>query len=200
MKSNDFALHLSNWFLKYLPSKMGYSDNTLKSYRDSFVIFLRYCSSELGIKPEKIDFTGINKNMVEGFLSWLEHQKNHSVSTRNLRLGALHAFFRYIQLELPECMELCSSILAVRSKKLPTAEINYLSIEGIKALLSIPDTAGRSGRRDLAVLALMYDTGAGVQEIASQKKNFRLSGFRRYARYFGCGKNHSHLFIQPPTP
>lgn len=169
MRSNDFAVNLSAWFLKYLPSRMGYSDNTLKSYRDSFVIFLRYCSSELSIKPEKIDFTRINRNMVEDFLSWLEHQKKHSVSTRNLRLAALHAFFRYIQLKLPEYMELCNSILAVRSKKVPAAEINYLSIEGIKTLLSIPDTTSRSGRRDLAVLALMYDTGARVQEIANLK-------------------------------
>jgi site-specific recombinase XerD len=87
----------------------------------------------------------------------VEHQKKHSVSTRNLRLAALHAFFRYIQLKLPEYMELCNSILAVRSKKVPASEINYLSIEAIKTLLSTPDTAGRSGRRDLAVLALMYD-------------------------------------------
>ena len=170
MKSNDFATYLSAWFLKYLPLRTGYSDNTIKSYRDSFLIFLRYCSSELGIKPEKMDFTQINRNMVEDFLLWLEHQKKLSVSTRNLRLSALQAFFSYIQLESPEYMELCNSILTVRSKKAPAAEINYLSIEGVKALLSTPDIAGRSGRRDLAVLALMYDTGARVQEIADLKK------------------------------
>lgn len=169
MKSNDFATYLSAWFLKYLPLRAGYSNNTVKSYRDSFVIFLKYCSIELGIKPEKMDFTRINRNMVEDFVLWLEHQKKHSVSTRNLRLAALHAFFRYIQLELPEYMELCNSILAVKSKKALAAEINYLSIEGIKALLSTPDTAGQPGRRDLAVLALLYDTGARVQEIADLK-------------------------------
>ncbi len=169
MKSNDFAAYLSAYFLKYLPSRTGYSDNTVKSYRDSFVIFLRYCKSELGIKPEKMDFTRINRKMIEDFLSWLECRKKHSVSTRNLRLAAFHAFFRYIQLESPEYMELCSSILAVKSKKAAPKEINYFSIEGVKILLSIPDPAGRSGRRDLAVLALSYDTGARVQEIADLK-------------------------------
>ena len=169
MKNNDFASYLSAYFLKHLPLRTGYSDNTIKSYRDSFVIFLRYCKNELCIKPEKMDFAHINRNMIEDFLSWLEHRKKHSVSTRNLRLAALHAFFRYIQLESPECMELCNSILAVKSKKAPTAEINYLSIEGVKALLSMPDTASRPGRRDLAILALMYDTGARVQEIADLK-------------------------------
>jgi integrase/recombinase XerD len=169
MTTNDFATSLSAWFLKYLPARAGYSDNTLKSYRDSFVIFLRYCRNELGIRPEKMDFMRINKNMIEDFLSWLELQKKDSISTRNLRLAALHAFFRYIQLKSPEYMELCSSILAVRSKKMPAVEINYLSIDSIKTLLSIPNITRREGRRDLAVIAMMYDTGARVQEIADLK-------------------------------
>ncbi|OGQ89102.1 MAG: integrase [Deltaproteobacteria bacterium RIFOXYC2_FULL_48_10] len=166
MSNNKFATYLSAYFLKYMPTRTGYSSNTIKSYRDTFVIFLRYCNEELRIKPEKLNFELINRNMVEDFLSWLECKKNHSKSTRNLRLAALHSFFRFIQLESPEHMELCSSILAIKSKKAPVTEINYLSIEAIKVLLSMPDTNLRSGRRDLSILALTYDTGARVQEIA----------------------------------
>jgi site-specific recombinase XerD len=166
MNNNDFPTYLSVYFLKYIPTRAGYSSNTVKSYRDTFIIFLRYCNEVLRIKPEKIDFTIINRNMIEDFLSWLECKKKYSVSTRNLRLAALQAFFRYIQLESPEYMELCNSILAIKSKKTPVTEINYLSIEGIKSLLSIPDTNIQAERRNLAVLALMYDTGARVQEIA----------------------------------
>jgi site-specific recombinase XerD len=43
--------------------------------------------------------------------------------------------------------------------------INYLTIEGMKALLEQPDTTTSQGRRHLALLSLMYDTGARVQEI-----------------------------------
>ena len=167
MKNNDFATYLSAYFLKYVPTRTGYSDNTIKSYRDTFIIFLRFCNNELRIKPEKIDFMHINRNMIEDFLSWC--QQNNSVSTRNLRLSALHSFFRYIQLDSPEYMDLSSSILAIKSIKTPATEINYLSIEGIKTLLSMPDTTIRAGRRDLSVLALLYDTGARVQEIADLK-------------------------------
>ena len=166
MRNNNFATFLSSYFLKYMPTRTGYSSNTIKSYRDSFIIFLRYCNDELRIKPQKINFSLINRNMIEEFLSWLDNQKKYSVSTRNLRLAALHAFFRYVQLESPEYMELCNSILAIKSKKIPATEINYLSIAGIKSLLSMPNIGLQSERRDLAVLALMYDTGARVQEIA----------------------------------
>lgn len=166
MKSNNFATYLSAYFLRYIPTRTGYSSNTIKSYRDTFIIFLRYCNDELKIKPERIDFSIINRNMIEDYLSWMECHKKYSVSTRNQRLAALQAFFRYIQLEAPEYMELCNSILAIKSKKIPVIEMNYLSIEGIKSLLSMPDTNLKSERRDLAVLSLMYDTGARVQEIA----------------------------------
>jgi len=108
MRKNDFATYLSAYFLEYMPTRTGYSSNTIKSYRDSFIIFLRYCNNELKIKPEKMHFSLLNRNMIEGFLSWLECQKKNSVSTRNLRLAALHAFFRYIHLESPEYMELSS--------------------------------------------------------------------------------------------
>ena len=117
MNNNDFATHLSAYFLKYMPTRTGYSGNTIKSYRDTFIIFLRYCKDVLQTKPEKIDFDFINRNVIEDFLSWLEFQKKYSISSRNLRLAALHAFFRYVQLEAPEYMELCSSILALKSKK-----------------------------------------------------------------------------------
>jgi site-specific recombinase XerD len=117
MNNKSFATHLSAYFLKYMPTRTGYSCNTIQSYRDTFVVFLRYGKNVLKIKPDKMNFESINRKMVEDFLSWLEYQKKLSISTVNLRLAALHAFFRYVQLESPEYIELCSSILAIKSKK-----------------------------------------------------------------------------------
>jgi len=104
--------------------------------------------------------------MVEDFLIWLEDIKNYSISTRNQRLAALHAFFRYLQIEAPEYIELSNSILSIRTKKTPKVEMNYLSIAAIKELLSISNKYNKDTRRDLAILSLLYDTGARVQELA----------------------------------
>ena len=128
MKNNNFSTYLSAYFLKYMPTRTGYSINTIESYRDAFIIFLRYCSDELKIKPEKIDFSLINRNMIEEYLVWIENKKKCSISTRNHRLAALQSFFRYIQLEAPEQLELCNTILSIKSKKVPATEMNYISI------------------------------------------------------------------------
>jgi site-specific recombinase XerD len=199
MNSNDFAAYLSAFFLTYLSIKKNYSDNTIKSYRDTFIIFLKYCNDKLRIKPEKMDFARLNRNMIEDFLSWLECEKEYSVSTRNQRLAALHAFFRYIQLESPEYMELCNSILSIKTKKTPLAEINYLSIEGIKSLLSMPNINLSSECRDLAILAVMYDTGARVQEIADlQITDIRINALSTI-RLTGKGNKTRIIPLMPQT-
>lgn len=56
-----------------------------------------------------------------------------------------------------------------KGKKNRNKPPNYLSMEGIKLLLAQPDTTSWKGRRHLALLSLMYDTGARVQEIADSQ-------------------------------
>src|SRR5665811_1878793 len=108
MRNKDFGQHLSEYFLKYISRQKGYSINTIKSYRDTFTIFLRYCNDKLKIKPEKLSLEKMSKKMIEEFLVWLETNKKYSASTRNQRLAAIHAFFRYLQIESPENLNLCN--------------------------------------------------------------------------------------------
>lgn len=166
MRSKDFGQYLSEYFLKYISRQTGYSINTIKSYRDTFTIFLRYLKDKLRIKPEKLSFEKMNKKMIEEFLIWLEEDKKYSVSTRNQRLAAIHAFFRYVQIEAPENLNLCNLILSIPTKKVADSPIPYLTIDAVKALPEAIDMATRKGCRDLALIALLYDSAARVQEIA----------------------------------
>lgn len=149
-----------------MPTQRGYSDNTIKSYRDTFIIFLRYSNNILAIKPEKLNLVFMDKKMIDNFLLWLEIDMKSSISTRNQRLAALHAFFRYVQIEAPEYIQICNDILSIRSKKTPSPVMSYLSIAAITELLASPNMKLKHERRDLAVLALLYDTGARVQEVS----------------------------------
>ena len=97
---------------------------------------------------------------------WLRETRKNSVSTCNQRLGGIHAFFSYLQYQMPEKMSLCQEILGIKTAKAPFPSINYLTIEGIREILAMPLSSTKSGRRDITLLSLMYDTGARVQEIA----------------------------------
>uniref|UniRef100_UPI00307A9C5D tyrosine-type recombinase/integrase n=1 Tax=Prevotella sp. TaxID=59823 RepID=UPI00307A9C5D len=43
--------------------------------------------------------------------------------------------------------------------------MNYLTLDGMKHLLSVIPTNTRRGRRNLALLSTLYETGARVQEL-----------------------------------
>lgn len=169
MKKLSFADHLTNYLTVFLPGQQGLSENTILSYRDAFVLFLRFLRDSKGFKIEKISFDHLDKATVENYLSWLESEKGAAVSTRNQRLAALKSFFRYLQTEAPEYLSLCQGIIAIGPKKQAKPLINYLSAEGIKTLLAQPDTSTASGRRDLALLETLYDSAARAQELCDVK-------------------------------
>ena len=166
MKPMDFAYYLTNFFTKHLPGECGVSKNTVSSYRDTFILFLAYVRDEKDKAIERLHLKDINKELVTGFLNWIETERNCSISTRNVRLTAIHSFFRYLQYEYPDFLFEWQKILAIPVKKGERGTLNYMSLEGIELLLRMPNQRTKSGRRDLALLSLMYDTAARVQEIA----------------------------------
>jgi site-specific recombinase XerD len=96
-------------------------------------------------------------------------------------------------------MKLCNSILTIKSKKAPVTQMNYLSTSGIKILLSMPDTNIKSDRRDLAILALMYDTGARIQEIADLQINDIRIKLLATIRLTGKGNKTRIIPLMPQT-
>ena len=165
IKPTDFAYHLTNFLSIYLPGRRGFSQHTISSYRDMFIIFLRYCSINHGMNPDKITLAKITKPLVENFLEWLCDENGNTVSTRNQWLSAIRSFFKYIQEEAPEQMLKCQQIRSIPIKKYQQKAVNYLTFDGIKSVLAMPDLDKHGGRRDLCMLSLLYDTGARVSEI-----------------------------------
>ncbi len=165
MNPTDFSKYISDFLSRYLTDERGASMNTISAYRDTFVLLLNFIETQQQIKIEKLRLKDIDKNTVIAFLDWIEHKRSCSVATRNLRLAAIHSFYRYLQYQSLDNIYNCQKILAIKSKKLPRETMTYLTVEGIKLLLQQPDTTTRKGRRDLALLSLMYDTGARVQEM-----------------------------------
>ena len=165
MKPTDFAKNLTAFFTGYLPGVKNLSGNTILSYRDAFRLFLVFCKDSRKIPPEKLVFKKINDALVVSFLEWLENERDCSIATRNQRLVAIHAFFRYVQVQEPEHLHLCQRILQIPCKKYQKRIVRHLTPEQTKDLLAAPDMTTQYGRRDITLLSVLYDTGARVQEL-----------------------------------
>ena len=165
MKPNDFAKNLTSFFSSYLPGVKNLSGNTILSYRDTFRLLLVFCRDVRGISPEKLTFKSFDGELIISFLSWLQNERNCSIATRNQRLVAVHAFFRYVQAQEPAQFQLCQQIIEIPCKKYQQPIIQHLTSEQTKILLASPDSSTASGRRDMTLLSVLYDTGARVQEL-----------------------------------
>lgn len=165
MKPTDFSKSLTDYLSKYLPGERGMSSNTIQSYKTTFILFITFMQNQLGISVTKLTLTDITQPRVVKFLNWLQLERKCSDSSRNVRLAAFHSFARYLQYSMPESLQEWQRILSINFKRSHKKSINYLTPEGIKLLLEQPNQATRSGRRDLALLTLIYDCAARVQEI-----------------------------------
>ncbi len=165
MNKNAFPYHLTKYFAEYLPKQTAASPNTIHSYRDTFVQLMEFYKEEYHLPPEKLEYGAFTADRIEGFLSYLEETRSIGISTRNQRLAAIHAFFRYLQYRDPAGFEQCAQVLSVPFKKVPVRPMNYMSVEEVRLLFSIPDQKKNDQLRDLAIMVLLYETGARVQEL-----------------------------------
>jgi site-specific recombinase XerD len=165
IKPTDFAVALRKYLFEFLPEQKGLSKNTIQSYADSLSLFLGFCESELHLKRERIEVTDISREHVERFLDWIENTRKVSVATRNNRRVALNGFFKYLQYLNPGYVLLCQQILSIPGKKDKKQTVRHLPVEAVQVILKQPKLTDRSGRRDFAILCLMYESGARVSEI-----------------------------------
>lgn len=161
----DFAEVLQDFFTVYLVKERGASGNTIKSYRDTFVHLIAYFKAHHKLDPEKLDLSLMTKDNILKFLDWLENDKSNSVNTRNQRYAALRSFFNYMMYLDPIHMSQWKSICSIKMKKGQSEALNYLSVAGVKCLLEQIESQTQTGRRNLTMLSLLYNTGARVQEL-----------------------------------
>ena len=165
MKPTDFAKNITNFLTKYLQNEKGASLNTVRAYKDTFVLLLTFLENEKKLKTEKLILNDITKDLVIDFLDWIQDVRKCSNSTRNLRLSAIHSFYKYVKNQNIENLFEIQKILSINKKKSSTKSVEYISIEAIKCLFKKPNLKTASGIRDMALLSLTYDTAARVQEI-----------------------------------
>ncbi|MCJ7842125.1 site-specific integrase [Lederbergia sp. NSJ-179] len=163
-KSEEFAMLVSKFLADYLPVQKNLSSNTILSYRNTFMLLLTFMQQIKAVPPEKMELSYLDSSCIQDFLLWLETERKCSISTRNQRLAAIHSFARYVMFVRPEMLYVCQQILGVSYKKVPQTIIHYLTESETRLLLAQPDTSTLKGIRDAAMLSLLCDSAARIQE------------------------------------
>jgi integrase/recombinase XerC len=176
-------------FSSYLEHEKRSSVHTLKNYLvdlTQFSEFLNLRSKESGLNIADIDHA-----IVREYLGTLFGKKNPTSIAR--KLSSLRSFFDF-------CLKR-GLIKANPAKEVPTPKVpkrvpKFLTVDEVFALLDSPDTSAALGRRDKAILELLYASGLRVSELVglnigelnTEEGTVRVLGKGRKERIVPVGK------------
>lgn len=188
MKPADLPPLLQRFFTQRLLEQQGVSPATVASYRDTFRLLLRFATKNLGRAPSKLALEEFDGPFIEKFLHHLEADRGNSVRTRNTRLAAIHAFFRFVAITEPARSLQCQRILAIPTKRCEHGPVEFLTEEEIAALVAAPDPVTWIGCRDRALLLVATQTGLRNHELTSLKRQDVALGTGAHVRCLGKGR------------
>lgn len=156
---------LGAFLREHLPGERRASSHTCAAYADAFQLLLCFAARNLQTAPSSIELEQLDAPLVLAFLQHLEDERGNSVKTRNARLAAINAFFRFLEYRLPSCIDQARRIHALPIKKTDDRLIDYLSHEEVQVILDAPDITTVTGVRDQAMLHLAFAAGLRVSEL-----------------------------------
>jgi integrase/recombinase XerD len=159
------APYMSDFLREHLPKERRASLHTCEAYAHSFRLLLGFAASRLGVQPSRLEVEKLDAPLILAFLEHIEADRRNSARTRNARLAAINAFFRFLEYRLPSCLDQASRIHAIPMKKTDEALVDYLTRDELQALLDAPDDRTLSGIRDRAMLHLAFAAGLRVSEL-----------------------------------
>jgi len=170
MSAADFPALLQAFFTDRLLKQRRASPHTVTAYRNTFRLLLRFAATRLDRAPSRLELTDLGAAFLGEFLDHLESERGNSARSRNARLAALHAFFRYVAFMAPAHALLCQRVLAIPSKRFERGIVEFLADHEVEVLLAAPDTATWIGRRDRVLLLVAVQTGLRVSELIALRR------------------------------
>jgi site-specific recombinase XerD len=190
-KINDspvfFSELVQGWF-HWLTQEKNVSSHTVASYRDTFILLIRYLADKNGSSPDILTFDDQIHERVLEFLHHLEQDRHVSITTRNHRLSAIKSFCRYVAYERPLLSDHCRRVTLIPLKKHSDPLLEYLEPDEMEAIISTTDCSHPEGRRDYAILLLLYNTGCRVGELTALNRDNYRDDTLRHIRILGKGR------------
>lgn len=179
---------IEGFFTQRLMQQRCASAHTIASYRDTFRLLLRFAQNHLRKAPSQLALVDVDAPLVLAFLDAQEQVRSVGARTRNLRLTAIHSFFRYAAFESPEHSAQIQRVLAIPAKRFARTLVNFLTRAEVDALLAAPDQGTWSGRRDHALMLLAVQTGLRLSELTSLQRESLSLGVGAHVRVIGKGR------------
>ena len=199
MISASFPSLLQCFFTDRLLRQRQASPNTIAAYRDCFRLLLKFAKERLHKSPSQVRIEDLDAPFIGLFLDHLESTRKNSARTRNVRLGAIHSFFRYVALEEPAYALHCQRILATPNKRHVRKPIEFLTREEIDALLAVPNRSTWIGRRDRTLILVAVQTGLRVSELNGLNCQDVVVGTGAHVRCLGKGRKLRCTPLRPET-
>ena len=140
-KSTRFFKLVRDFLMVYLSDQKAVSLNTVKSYRESLNLLVNYLCDRNRIGLGKLSFEYVSREAVEGFLDYLEKERQSGVSTRNHRLACIRSFVKYAALRDVGVQAYANDLSSIPVKKgTKPPIISYFSEAALKTILEQPDT------------------------------------------------------------
>jgi integrase/recombinase XerD len=161
------APHLAAFLRRHLPVERRASPATLDTYAHALRLLVCFAAERLGVRPSRleVEVEALDAPLVLDFLHHLETGRGNSARTRNARLAAVNALFRYLEYRLPACLDQAQRIRAIPVKRTDEALVRHLTREEVQALLDAPAPRTATGARDRAMLHLAFAAGLRVPEL-----------------------------------
>lgn len=200
MKTVDpFPELLRAFFCEWMVEQRNASPHTIRSYRDTWRLFLRFVANALGRPVAKIVFSDLTAAQVAAFLQHAETERSDSIGTRNCRLAALRSFYGFVAGREPPLAAQCAGVLRIPAKRAPIHAPVYLDPEEVAAILAQPDRSTLEGQRDHALLSFLYNTGARIQEALDLKAKAVHFEAPAFVRLCGKGRKERICPLWPET-
>jgi integrase/recombinase XerD len=187
------------FFLNYLQSTRGASSHTVRAYRDALKLFFLFLSGQKRKSIEDLHLDDVQAEAVLTFLNHIESKRSNSAVTRNCRLAAIRSFVQHLLRQDVTRAGQYGRILAIQTKRATHRAVAYLEPEEARAVIATVDTSSPRGRRDHALLLLLYNTGARVSEVLAVRSSDLRLDRPRQVRFLGKGKKERICPLWPET-
>jgi len=121
-KANPFPDLMRAFFYEWLVEQRNASIHTVRSYRDTWRLFLWFIAGRKGKKVAQLALADLAASEVSAFLSHAEHERHGTIGTRNCRLAAIRSFFNFVATRDPASIAQCVEILSIPVKRAPVSE------------------------------------------------------------------------------